>query len=279
MDTVSPAAGENSQGFVTVKECQQVELSIMKELHRYCGKHQITYAMAYGTLLGAVRHKGFIPWDNDMDIVMPRPDYERFIRLVQESPIADHLYLLHHSIDPHYHYQCARVCDSRTEVAPAYIREQPGKMGLWVDIFPIDGVWDTSIRHLPSRAILRMYKVLQRADIYALPDGHGWKNHVKNLLQLLFPNKQNHFQKKVDQLGMRWSFDSSDRVGNITEFDFFGESFPKDDLTEPVLLPFEDAEFYAPRNWDAWLATYYGDYMKLPPEEKRMTHDLNAKWA
>ena len=126
---------------LTIKEQQQVMLDIMKAFHEFSLKNNISYILIYGTLLGAVRHKGFIPWDNDMDVGVPRPEYDRLVSLLNSGEkVGEHYYHLHYTNDNNYHYQIIRICDDRTTVQPPYIRNQPKRMGVWLDIFPIDGV-------------------------------------------------------------------------------------------------------------------------------------------
>lgn len=263
---------------LTIEECQQVELDIMKAIHSFCCERNLRYLLAYGTLIGAVRHKGFIPWDNDMDIVMPRSDYEQLISALKDRPIAGHLYLLHYSSDSKYHYQCARICDSRTEVRPPYIREQPKRMGVWVDVFPIDGIPDNPV--LKSIASVRMgvLKVLQRSDIYAVEGVKGWKHSLKRALRKAFPNKGNAYQRKLDIIACKTGFGATDRAGNITEFEKTYAGYVPADFDSPMLLDFEGQRFFAPRRYDEILTSEYGEYMELPPLEGRTTHDLDARW-
>lgn len=264
---------------LTIEECQHVELDIMSRIHSFCREHNLRYLLAYGTLIGAVRHKGFIPWDNDMDIVMPRPDYEKLLAVLKSRPIADHLYLLHYTTDAEYHYQCARICDSRTEVRPSYIREQPKRMGIWVDIFPIDGIPDRSSTQVLTKVEMGILKVLQRSDIYAIDDARGWKYSVKRTMRKTFPNKNNAYQRKLDIIASKTAFGESDYAGNVTEYDKTYCEYVPADFDSPLLLAFEDQRFYAPKRYDEILTSEYGDYMKLPPIEQRMTHDLNARWV
>lgn len=133
------------QHLLTLNEIQAVELEIMKQLHKWCEQNKIRYCMGYGTLLGAVRHQGPIPWDNDMDILMPRPDFEKMLRLTRNNKIGKNISILHHSKDDRYHYSVARACDDRTRVFATYLVEQPRRLGVWVDIFPIDGMPEKSI--------------------------------------------------------------------------------------------------------------------------------------
>lgn len=261
-----------------IKECQEIELCLMKRIHDYCERHGLRYNLAFGTLLGAVRHHGFIPWDNDMDILMPRPDYERLLSLVADDPIGEHAYLLHWSTDDSYHYPIVRICDDRTVVAPGYVREQPERMGVWVDIFPVDGVWENPWAHVPSRVEMRALKVLQRADNYSPGSSTGIKRVLKAVVSRFFPNRDNAFQRKIDEVAMRCPFGSTTFADTVTEYE---ETYPRltvDNFDHPVMLEFEGVEFRCPANWDEILTWTYGSYLQLPPENERMTHDVHACW-
>lgn len=272
------SAVANDQFHLSVSECQEVELGLMKSIHSYCQRHGLRYNLAFGTLLGAVRHHGFIPWDNDMDILMPRPDYERLISLAENKPIGEHAYLLHWSIDDRYHYSIVRICDDRTVVVPGYVREQPERMGVWVDIFPVDGVWDRPWTHVLSRVEMRVLKVLQRADNYSPASSTGVKRILKAVLACLFPNKDNAFQKKIDEVAMRCPFGSTSFADTVTEYEKTYPRLTVDNFNNPIMLEFEDTEFCCPANWDEILTWTYGSYLQLPSEEDRMTHDVHACW-
>lgn len=270
---------------LTLKETQNIELEIMKKIHDYCDKHGLLYCITYGTLIGAVRHKGFIPWDNDIDIIMPRPDYEKLLQLVKTNPIGENIECVHYTTDQKYHYQVIRICDMNTTVKPTYIREQPEKMGVWVDIFPADGVPESIFEKPFSQLLLKFYRWVQLADIYAIPlskvKNKNFKstirNILKNLVHLILPGKNNVHEYKVDKYATRFSYDNHQKVADIIE-----RQKPlwltHDDFNNRVLLDFENYKFYAPKNWDNYLNRYYGDYMEMPPVKDRMTHDIDAEW-
>lgn len=262
---------------LSVKECQKIELEIMKQYHEFCESNGLRYVLIYGTLLGAIRHKGFIPWDNDMDVAMPRPDFERFLELVKTKPIGNHLYHVHYTTDSKYHYQVIRICDDRTVVSPSYIREQPNKMGLWVDIFPLDGVCKRPFFHPFWFIRLRILQILQKGDIYGMKEGKGLKNKVKYLVHKFFPGKNNKHEYSIDAVVMKYSYENSENVGVTIEL-YPLYKFKKQDIDNRILAQFEDSQFYIPENWDAFLTFSYGDYMQLPPEGKRFTHDIHADY-
>lgn len=259
---------------LTLKEIQSIELEIMKELHNWCVKHKIRYCMGYGTLLGAVRHQGFIPWDNDMDILMPRPDFERMLELTKTYPISDHIRILHYTRDKKYHYSVARACDIRTKVFAPYLVEQPDNLGIWVDIFPVDGIPEKKQR-LNVRLCSWFLKKLQRVDLYNSKNLVLVKN-IKFILRFIFPNRNNIHMLKIDRFAKKCPFEGSVYVGDMVEI--LPISLKRIEFEESILLKFEDAEFYAPKYWDEYLKKSYGNYMVLPPEEKRMTHDIIATW-
>lgn len=261
-----------------LKEVQQRELNILKAFHDFCEENALRYFLAYGTLLGAVRHKGFIPWDNDIDVLMPRPDYERLIHLTKIKGIADDLYVLHYTNDPKYHYTCIRICDKKTSVYVPYIREQPSKMGLWVDIFPLDGFpSNIFIKHL-QRFLVGFYWILFKADVYdCRPENSKTFLHlfIKKILITLFPNRNNLHNYVIDKISQWKTYNEATEVGLV-----FGKTgrfmISKNDLSQLILMQFEQYSFYVPEKYDYLLKKWYGNYMVLPKIEDRQTHDIDV---
>ena len=234
---------------LTIQEQQEVMLGIMKAIHTFCVDNDIRYVLLFGTLLGAVRHKGFIPWDNDMDIGIPRPDYDKLVTLLNSGKtIGEHFYHLHYTNDDNYHYQI------------------------------MDGVPRKTPLGILRRARLFVNKKLQIADIYSVRDKKDFANRAGNLICKIFPNakKRNY---KIDSILRKTPFDTSEFVGDMEDRDEKIFSFEKSFFEEYVLLDFEDAKFFCPAKWDEYLKKAYGDYMKLPPEGKRMTHPTGCKWC
>ena len=263
---------------LTLQEIQAIELEMMHAIHLFCEKHNLMYCMIYGTLLGAVRHQGFIPWDNDVDIGMPRDDFEAFLSSAVNN-LGDNYGIVHYSTDPQYHYQVMRVYDKRTMVTPTYIREQPTEMGVWIDIFPVDGVWDENERHPIINAKLWFNQILQRADIYGKKDGKGFGEKIKYILQLLFKNSNNIHEYKIDQYAKMCDYNTHDRVYITVEWDDNNKTpFTKKDFENPVPMKFEKYTFWGPQSWHDHLVHVYGDYMKLPEEKDRIPHDIEARW-
>lgn len=262
------------QQILSLAEIQTIEFEIMKRLHEWCRQNHIRYCMGYGTLLGAVRHQGPIPWDNDMDILMPRPDFEKMLRLTKTRKIAPHISVLHHSRDDRYHYSVARVCDDRTQVFAAYLVEQPRKLGVWIDIFPIDGISGDCVG-IKEKLRAAFFKKLQRVDLYASHKQPAVKL-VKGILRKLFPNNKNYHMKMIDYYAKRIPFENSEYVADMVETAPI--IMERKDFEIPVLLKYRDTEFYAPRKWKDYLTKAYGDYMKLPAPDKRVTHDIKAVW-
>ena len=126
---------------MTVKELQETELEILKAFHRFCEEHHLRYYLSGGTLLGAIRHKGFIPWDDDIDLCMPRPDYMKLVEILKDGQLDQYRYLNTRYLDKDCPSSMIRVCDNRTELDFTEYRI-PYQIGCWIDVFPLDGLED-----------------------------------------------------------------------------------------------------------------------------------------
>lgn len=263
---------------LTIKEQQEILLDIMKQFHDYCEENHLRYCLAAGTLLGAIRHKGFIPWDNDVDIYMPRPDYEKFFQLAQEKPIADHLRITNYRMDPTNHYVVIRIYDIRTKIFMHYLREQPEKMGIFVDIFAMDGVGEDRQKDWLNRFRLRFNQRLQSVDLYGQKERKGLKQKLKYLTHYIFPNKGNVHEYKIDQLAQKYDYDHHEKVLDISDYLHFNTYLTHDDFDHPILTDFEQYQFYIPQRYHEYLTDGYGDYMTPPPENEREIHGFDAEW-
>lgn len=254
---------------MTTKDIQQVSLDIMKDIHNFCQLHGINYSLAYGTLLGAVRHKGFIPWDDDIDLFMTRPDYDRFCK---EYQAHDGLSLM---VYPQSMLPFARVCDTkRTHVDDGRCYWTKEKHGVWVDIFPIDGAEDSQEQLEKRFAKADKYRNLSlayRSTKMKLSECKGNMEKLKVIVKrILFC-----FYSPVPQtlkILMECDYDKCSYVTNLSCPDSWGvEHFKKELFESYTTLPFEGQELCVIKDYHKVLQDYYGDYMQLPPVEQRVS--------
>ena len=121
---------------ITPEEIKKIQLDLLIQFAEFCKKNNLYYCLAYGTLLGAIRHKGFIPWDDDIDVIMPRPDYEKFCKLVAEKKIAT-------SLQNNSTYPFVKIIDTRTLVRERFAQKE--EVGIWIDVFVLDGNFNNRI--------------------------------------------------------------------------------------------------------------------------------------
>ncbi|MDT4762166.1 LicD family protein [Sphaerochaeta sp. PS] len=253
---------------------KHIELEMMKEIHAFCQAHGITYSLGYGTLLGAVRHKGFIPWDDDIDILMPRPDYDAFRHSFQSGD-----YQVVSSSDSGYFYPYAKVYDKRTYLQEDLRYTYPD-MGVFIDIFPVDGLpdeYDQQVRLYKKQKFL--YK-LHMSMKYRF--SREW-NASKNLLLLLARMIALFFPigkviKKLEQNYLLFAYEEKPQVavmlGEVKLVPISRSSF--ESLT---LLEFEDTQFYAIAQYESYLSGLYGDYLQLPPlAQQASEHRYTVGW-
>lgn len=257
-------------------ECEQIkeyELQLLISFSEYCDRHGLCYTLAGGTLLGAIRHKGFIPWDDDIDVMMPRSDYIRFQNIAKNQgefeirSISDGSccipYLKILNIDTIIHSEFA---------------DTPNANSLWIDVFPIDGL-PKEKKHV--KRIYMYVRFLRRLLLIAMSKIGKGSTRIRRIAKTLLYLPLNmigsyRFARWIDNYCQKIKFEESNYVGGISWGYGPQECMPKAEWLERVKVEFEGHEFWAPGCWDLYLRNLYGDYMQLPPEEKRVAHNIVA---
>lgn len=250
------------------RELCEIEIGILEEIHSFCVRESIRYFLWGGSLLGAIRHNGFIPWDDDIDIAMPREDYERFIASFDSKNFGVY------SCDNNrkYPFPFAKVFDKRTRKIEHIFVRKGFEIGIDVDIFPIDFYVPLSPKELKKRA-----RVIRRRDLAIMPFVLNFspKQLVKNglfLINRLFGIDGNRYSRLLNCSAV---FSSEDSKGFLLYADSNCQMplpIKKDWVENLVLHDFEGRRFFVPKDYNGLLSLLYGDYMSLPPKEKQVTH-------
>ena len=258
---------------LSLKEIQFETLKIMKTIDSICRKENLKYSLFYGTLLGAVRHKGFIPWDDDLDIVMPRSDYDNLASYFKThaNELLPFKWFSYETV-PNYPYMIARVCN--TDFRMVAENEKDCGMGTFVDIYPMDGAGNGNHVAFYNKAwfFSSMYFTKSRFH-YVVPKSLS-KKIVKGA-SFLLSNVYSieHIRNKLLKFAKKYPYEDSEYIASLTWLvDGKKNVFEKSSFNELVLRDFEDTQFYIPKKYDELLTTRYGDYMQLPPENERIGH-------
>ena len=259
-----------------IKEIQTASLNILKRVADFCDEHNIYYVLAYGTLIGAVRHKGFIPWDDDIDIMMPRPDYDRFINLFCKENDDLQLVLFNQDTCNAYPYGITRISDIKYEIHT--VNEKDCGMGLFIDIYPLDGIGLTHEEGFQkleeSHVICDKLLLLTRKKLYCpqLPNVKKQIVYICKKIQYMLKGKKSYYRQLQDLISQA-NYDNSNYVGCLAWiFNPARGVYKKSLFMERIKMQFEDSSFYVPKGYDEILRTHFGDYMQLPPVEKRIYH-------
>lgn len=262
---------------LTIDEIKQRSVLILKDIKRVCNELNLTYFLDSGTLLGAIRHNGFIPWDDDIDISMPRPDYEIFVK--EYNKYCNSRYRLKSiEIDSRYGYPYAKVYDTTTILYEH--GRNPFDLGLSIDIFSIDGYPDGE-----KEQIKHFNRVLNYFDLYASTESLAGRNyslnpkHYMRNVRLFFSRffLQRYKAKKVIKNARKFDFKNSEFAGiNVCVYYHPNSRCLQKECWIPIEHQFEDDIYPIPKGYDSVLKSYYGDnYMTPPPENKRSsTHGL-----
>lgn len=253
---------------ISIIESREIQIGILQDVDMFCTNHNLTYFLSYGTLLGAVRHRGYIPWDDDIDIALPYPDFIKFC-----TDYKGEIYRINHwTKQPKFYCNYAKVEDIRTvsqeEIAQDY------KLGINIDVAPIIGLPQKFRKAQNYFNRIVFYRNLLTLKKMKYRNGRSiWKQMILlfSRLPLIFITNK-YLNSKIDKMCSKYPYYNSKYVICVGSFNPVKEIIEREKIGSPIKILFEDSLFSAPSGYDAWLFQIFGDYMKLPAEDKRVNH-------
>lgn len=254
---------------VILRKLQRTELEILSVIDKFCYEHNIIYSLYAGTAIGAIRHKGFIPWDDDIDIAMTRGEYIKFCKEWRKSPVEGYYHELLVS-DPNCGTCHSKIRKEGTLLLSKGDIEKKGHHGIWVDIFPLDKVTSTNKKQI--LAVARKLIMLSRANVKKTNDSIS-KKLIRDAIIFMYPDMKRHKDiikcvkmmndndRKVDQEFV-WM--------DLSAIFMFKYNYPSSVTDGIIKVKFEGKQFNLYSGYDEMLRSYYGDYMKLPPVSERV---------
>lgn len=263
----------------SIQEVQRISLSLLDSFDQFCKKHQLQYFLAWGTLLGAIRHKGFIPWDDDIDLMMLREDYDRLVELNIEQPEEGVRFYSYKQKGDYDNVNC-RFSDEHTVVDLSRI-ENPVNQGIWLTVFPVDAIPDNeSERKSFLKSIHWRYKLvlaLSMKDEYLDVKTPLEKYPAKALKRVLGMNVRKKIYNTIHAIMRKYVNENTKDVGILSIGTGKRTHFSRTCFSETMMAEFEGKEYPIPTGYDEILRNTYGNYMELPPIEQRVPkHDFEA---
>lgn len=256
-----------------MNELQEKLLLMFKWFHNFCLENNLVYYALGGTALGAVRHKGFIPWDDDMDIGMPRPDYEKMINIIKRENSIEQ-YIIEYPLEyKDSMYPICKVYDTSTTLIEN-VKNEP-KRGIFIDIFPLDGIGNSREESKNNYRKINFWIDLLNTKRCALRKGRNLLKNASIIVSNLLPDAifgKEKLIKKINNMALKFEYDNNSYIVNLFGAWKEKEIVEKKYLGTPTLCEFEDAKIYIPEEADRYLSSLYGNYMELPPIEKRVSH-------
>lgn len=261
---------------ISPQEQKKIALDILIKFSQYCDEHGIYYTLAGGTLLGAIRHKGFIPWDDDIDINMPREDFEKLRKLLKQEKISKNISFK--DIDTKENmYPYIKLVDNRTIQES---KDSKNQTGIWIDVFPVDKVLENEEAQKKQFKNARFW----RAGIISLNVNiKESKGIIKNTAKITFKLLgkilgEKKFIDNSQKNAKKFNSSKSDLMAGVLWGYGPGEILTSEEYLNYELVEFENNKFKAPVGWKKYLTGLYGDYMELPPKDKQVAHNVKVYW-
>lgn len=267
---------------VNLRDLQLVELDMLKEFVKICQELNLRYFLAGGTLLGCIRHGGFIPWDDDLDVMMPREDYEIFLEKGQ-ALMKEKFFLQSYKTDSEWARGFAKIRNSDTTFIENSVQNLNINHGVYIDIFPLDGCKSKSkILNLKNKIMLEVHRIYF-AQMFCIKNPERTKIKVMHFINTIL--KKTIYRKKTyedllqkeKKILTKYSYDESKYACIFVDpaVKPLSNIFPRSYFDKGIVKKFEDIDVIVPKDYDSFLKQQYGDYMQLPPEDKRQPHHYN----
>ena len=262
-----------------LRKLQLEELKILKMFRDICEENNLRYFLLGGTLLGAIRHDGFIPWDDDVDVCMPREDYEKFLKIAQnklEKPY--YISSLENNYD--YRYCFGRIATEEMKIKN-YSANIPRVEDVWIDIIPLDGMPANGVKNFLHKLHMYFWRGMNQIGQYdEIVDQKRKRGKIETILVKIagwkiWRNMADYHKctRKIQKVLKKYKYDDCDTVINYMAAYGFDETFQRAWFGEGKEYGFEDDKFIGPVDYDSILKQIYGDYMTLPPENQRNKHN------
>ena len=251
----------------TLRKLQLTQLEILKAVDQFCKENDIRYSLCGGTLLGAIRHKGFIPWDDDVDICMTREYYNLFLRTWSEKKPEGYL-LQNAENTPQFSQSFTKIRKEHTTFLQEADAVGAYHVGIFIDIFPVDRMPKQKLRRMLVQMQYMLYQLYLRG--YVPKDANVVERIASKVLLCIVPQsgRQGIRNKLLRQI-TRYNDDASNRVYINASISTIHALFPPDLMDDYTEVSFEDCGFMSVKDWDVYLTQFYGDYMTPPPEHER----------
>lgn len=263
---------------------KRIIVDVLREFQEICSRHQLTYYAIGGTAIGAVRHQGIIPWDDDIDVGMPRPDFDRFIEICRTSDLGDYE-LVSDETHSDYNLPFPKFCNKNTTLVER--SDVPCVIGLFIDVFPLDSTSDDAGE--VQQLVYRYKKLRNRYEaicthstfmqyLMLLSEPHEWGRFVYKTMGFFFRKQmKQHFLQEMRTVCQKYPYGSTHHLINYGGAYGVRELFDSNVVNgNAVNVPFEDITIDLMPGYDEYLHGVYGDYMQMPPEGKRIAHHLKA---
>ncbi len=266
---------------LSIDEIKILQLEILKDIDDFCNINKINYFLAFGSLIGAIRHQGYIPWDDDIDIVMPRNDYTRFINTYNNY--NDKYEVISPEIEDNFYAPYANVCDKRTILIEESLSHGKRPIGIKIDVFPLDGVPVDKKEYEKLSNLVNEYKyaiAAKNAKLWFFIKNKRltFFRHVFFRIKYAFVSKR-VLHEKLRSIATSNNYETSMYVDDVVFNPYANAKTPREAFDSYMLSKFENYMFRIPIGYDAFLKANYGDYMKLPPIQKQIPHhNFKAYW-
>ncbi|MGN1300447.1 MAG: phosphorylcholine transferase LicD [Clostridia bacterium] len=258
---------------INLEEIHHIELDIMLDIDRVCRNNNLKYTIIGGTMIGAVRHKGFIPWDDDIDIAMPRGDYLKFIDLYEKNKNNQYS-IFEHSINSEYYYPLIKISDNRTALIEKNYKPI-NNLGVNLDVFPIDKVNSKRMKE-KLRKLSFYHKGLSKCFTN---QEKVTPNKIKRIIKAIIFNKDiNYYLKMIENIAQEDNDSECDLAGVLVNATGEKDLFPIDFFDEFTNIEFENNKLMVINKYKEFLEHRFGDYMKIPPKEQRIAHQNECYW-